>query len=432
MITQSLASLEAGAANHIWQSTLFAGLVALLTLAVRRNRAQIRFVLWMAASLKFLLPFSLLATLGGFLVRPMPTGGQPAFYVVVNKATGPFVEPEGTMGAIWLVWLAGFATAIGLFILRHRRAAKIARQGLLVSGGREVMILRRLEKSAGRRTALPLRLSPSSLEPGVFGILNPVLIWPERISEHLQDAHIEAILTHELEHVRRRDNLAATLHMLVEAAFWFHPVVWWVGARLVEERERACDEAVVEMGKPASVYAESILRTCKFSVSSPISLVSGAGGGDLKERIVRIMRAEGAEKLGLAKKALLAAAGILAISAPVVVGILAPSSVAAANLTEAEQIYHVGGDVSAPKLIFAPAPDYTDKARKAKYQGVCVVSVVVDKEGKTRDIRVERHLEMGLDEKAVEAVRQYKFEPARRFGKPVAVQVHIEINFRVF
>ncbi len=104
----------------------------------------------------------------------------------------------------------------------------------------------------------------SSLEPGVFGVFRPVLLLPAGIAHRLEPAHLRAIVAHELCHVRRRDNLAAALHMLVEALFWFHPLVWWVGARMVEERERACDEEVLRLGNQPRVYAESILKTCQF------------------------------------------------------------------------------------------------------------------------------------------------------------------------
>jgi len=123
-------------------------------------------------------------------------------------------------------------------------------------------------------------------------------------------------------HVRRRDNLASAVHMLVEAIFWFHPLVWWIGARLIEEREHACDEAVVKLGNDPEVYAESILRTCRYYFESPLACVSGITGSDLKTRIVRIMSEGATRKLTLARRALLAAAGIAAVSAPVLLGIL--------------------------------------------------------------------------------------------------------------
>jgi periplasmic protein TonB len=95
-------------------------------------------------------------------------------------------------------------------------------------------------------------------------------------------------------------------------------------------------------------------------------------------------------------------------------------------------LYHVGGGVSAPQLIFAPDPEFSDEARRAKYQGVCVVSLVVDAQGNPQRVQVVRHLGMGLDEKAVEAVKQYKFKPATLQGKPVPVEVNIEVNFRIY
>lgn len=95
-------------------------------------------------------------------------------------------------------------------------------------------------------------------------------------------------------------------------------------------------------------------------------------------------------------------------------------------------VYHVGGGVTAPQLIYAPDPEFSDEARRAKYQGVCVVALVVDAQGNPQDVHVIRHLGMGLDQKAIEAVRQYKFRPAMLNGRPVAVEVNIEVNFHIY
>ena len=117
-----------------------------------------------------------------------------------------------------------------------------------MDAGREIEALRRLECSTGVRRPVPLLQTSAALEPGIFGIFRPVLLWPEGISEHLSDEHLEAILAHELRHVHYRDNLAAAAQSLVEAIFWFHPLVWWIGAQMVRERERGCDEEVLAMG----------------------------------------------------------------------------------------------------------------------------------------------------------------------------------------
>lgn len=94
--------------------------------------------------------------------------------------------------------------------------------------------------------------------------------------------------------------------------------------------------------------------------------------------------------------------------------------------------YRVGGGVSAPHPIYDPDPEYSEEARKAKFQGAVLLWVVVGADGKPRDIRVQRSLGMGLDEKAIEAVRLWKFEPSTLDGHPVAVQVNIEVTFRLY
>jgi TonB family protein len=94
--------------------------------------------------------------------------------------------------------------------------------------------------------------------------------------------------------------------------------------------------------------------------------------------------------------------------------------------------YRVGGGVSAPRILYAPDPEYSEEARKSKYQGTVVLWVVVGPDGRPRDIRVQRSLGLGLDEKAMEAVRTWKFDPARKDGQPVAVQINVEVNFRLY
>jgi TonB family protein len=95
-------------------------------------------------------------------------------------------------------------------------------------------------------------------------------------------------------------------------------------------------------------------------------------------------------------------------------------------------IYRVGGGVSAPRAIFAPDPEYSDEARKAKYQGTVILWVIIGADGRPRELKVARSLGMGLDQKALEAVRNWRFEPAMKDNQPVAVQVNIEINFRLY
>lgn len=94
-------------------------------------------------------------------------------------------------------------------------------------------------------------------------------------------------------------------------------------------------------------------------------------------------------------------------------------------------VYRIGGGVSAPQLVFKVEPEYSEEARKAKYQGTVVLYVVVDEKGNPRDLRVVRTLGLGLDQKAIEAVQKWRFKPGMKDGKPVPVAAQIEVNFRL-
>jgi bla regulator protein BlaR1 len=332
--------------NHLLQSTAFAAVCALLTLMFRNNRAHVRYALWMAASAKFLIPFEALIALGrtlGHWLLPATTGRQ--FAVVLEFVSQRTVDPAATRAsvldtagsvtgsvipvAILVVWAIGTAALLTRWVIRWWLLARLARRSAVITEGRELTILRRLEDARGRHRRVILLASDSAMEPGVFGLVKPRLLWPRGISAHLDDSQIEAILAHELSHVGRYDNLIAAVQMGVQAVFWFHPLVWWIGTRVVDERERACDEDVLQAGSKPETYAESILRTCRFSIESPLTCVAGVTGADLKRRIETIVNHRDAAQLSAARKMLLAIAGTAAVVGPVAMGVMTAPRISA-------------------------------------------------------------------------------------------------------
>jgi uncharacterized protein (TIGR03435 family) len=331
-------------ANHLWQSTLFVAVVWLLAFLLRRYRAQVRYGLWLAASMKFLLPFAALVAIGRqFDWQSSTTIVQPEVAFVIDAIGQPFSGPQPiTVSSpvtmpfsltavlpilLLAIWFGGCAMHLLAWWVRWRRLAVVVRDASPLESGRELDSLRRLAGIVGIRQSVVVVASETSLEPGVFGILRPLLVWPRGISQRLSDHQVEALITHELCHIRRRDNLAAALHMVVEAVFWFHPLVWWIEKQLVDERERACDEAVIRLGSDPQLYAESILKTCEFYAESPLVCVSGVTGSDLKKRVEAIMREHGRQELNAWRKLLLVTAGVVAFVAPVSIGALsAPAS----------------------------------------------------------------------------------------------------------
>ncbi len=305
--------------DHLWQSTLFAGVAGLVTLAFRSNAANIRHSLWFAASVKFLIPFAALSALGsylfGFIASPV---SAPALFVLepmarpfsaytltVAQAPGPDFTHYAT-SVLLALWGVGFAAVSARWLVRWLGMRRVLRQAV----------------DCAITAPVPVKVAPSMLEPGLVGIRRPVILLPHGITARLSAVEMNAIVAHEICHLRRRDNLLAATHMLVEALFWFHPLIWWLGARLNEERERACDEAVLATGLTPDIYAESILKVCQFYLHSPLDCAAGISGADLKTRMETIMENKLSLRLSAAKKLLLASCAVFAVAAPAAVGIL--------------------------------------------------------------------------------------------------------------
>jgi bla regulator protein blaR1 len=307
--------------NHLWQSTVFVAVAWMLTLLLRRNLARTRYWLWLVASAKFLIPFSLLASLGSHVEwRTGHAREQPAWNVAIEQISRPFIAPLPSPrirrsggpvasslmpGLLFFVWACGSIAVLFSVWLRWRRIYTAKRQSSCLNLPIQIKVLS----------------SPVLLEPAVFGFLRPVLLLPDGIVGRLSSAQFQAICAHELCHVRSRDNLAAAMHMVVEAIFWFHPIVWWLGARLVEERERACDEHVLQLGHEPQAYAEGILEVCRLYLESQLGCVAGVSGANLKSRIEAIMATRIGQKLNLRGKLMLTIAGTIALVTPILFGL---------------------------------------------------------------------------------------------------------------
>lgn len=275
--------------HHLWQSTLFAAAAWALTLLLRGHRARVRYWIWLAASYKFLLPFSLLVGVGHHVSTRSASPIAPHSVSVAMERM--LVPPEFSPAplppqpGIWrwvlpLLWAGGSGVVLWGWARDWRR----------VTG------------------------------PGVSGILRQRLILPDAIEKRLTSEELAAIVTHERHHMRCHDNLTAAIHMLVEAIFWFHPLVWWIEKRLIEERERACDEEVLRTGSEPEVYASGILKVCEISLKSPLACAASVTGADLKRRIEGIVNWNGVRNLSFARRVMLAVAAAIAIAAPIVIG----------------------------------------------------------------------------------------------------------------
>jgi beta-lactamase regulating signal transducer with metallopeptidase domain len=379
----------AGLANHLWQSTLFGLAAAALVATMRGNRAAVRHWIWVIASVKWLVPFAWLIAAGSALSSMLPATGvgapalqaQPALSISVLQFTEPFTTVNSfaptpfAVSSGWLTTVLIVLWAGGVLLIAATRLRDWLRIRSTILDSEPLNI-------GVQATRLDVRAAPGLLEPGVVGIWRPVLLLPAGIEDQLMPAHLESVVAHELCHVRRRDNMTAAIHMVVESVFWFHPLVWWIGARMIEERERACDEEVLRGGALPRDYAEGIVRVCKLYIESPLACVAGVTGSNLKRRIEDIMMNRIGQTLSVGRKLLLTAAAAFVLATPIVVGAMALSvrteSTPPATVAASKQSPAVGDLAAVLKVMRDPAATAADKERLIgrSYSGVVVVDTV--------------------------------------------------------
>jgi beta-lactamase regulating signal transducer with metallopeptidase domain len=249
---------------------LFAAAAALL----RRGPASIRALLWAAALLALLplpairdVPLSWSAhVVPPLLARPMIAIGR-----TLVAQSWPGAAPVPWPSVLGMLWLAGVAVVLGRLVWGWTTLALAARRAVAVTDPEWLALLEDSARLLGVRRQVRLLRAPSVEVPLTSGTLRPAVMLPAD-SDGWPEVHRRAVLLHELAHVRRLDCLLAILAHAACALWWFHPGAWWAAHRLRVERERACDEWVLQAGVRASDYAECLMR-----VSDRLALSRGRG-----------------------------------------------------------------------------------------------------------------------------------------------------------
>jgi beta-lactamase regulating signal transducer with metallopeptidase domain len=253
---------------------------------------------------------------------PTPVEFQPDFFVETMghtlAAATPVVSPATDLRAA-----SGFSTlAVCLFVLWLAGAAFVASRWF--AGWRTADTLIRAARPAPGSPP-DARVTEADIEPSVARVFDPVVLLPAALLRRLEPSQLNAVLAHEYEHIARNDVLKDHLHRLVVTLFWFHPLVWWIGRRLVDERERACDEGVLARGYDPGDYAAGILavcRHCRAADACPAYGTSGALSGDLTTRIRQILGSAPPVAVGLLKALALITCTMAAATVPLFAGAL--------------------------------------------------------------------------------------------------------------
>ena len=344
------------AAQHILESSIFAGLIALACLGLRRRAASSRHAAWLLAAAKFAIPAAILTAWGARLASLLPTQrilipAVPDFSQILSRSgiLPPQAALDGTAHSeIWCVlacaWLLGTVLLLARWIRGWLAGPGFSRPACEA----DQRALRLAQRRLGVAKQIRLRVSSSAGQPGLWGIGRPVLVLPEHLSEQLDAAEFEAVLLHEIAHARREDNLSASAAHLIACVFWFHPLVWWIERQLLREREHACDEMVVSAGAAREQYASGILKVCRFPFSGPVAGVAGVAGANLTERIEMIMSKPVCNKILYAPRALVSVLASVMILAPVGVGFLNQAAIRAQSLEKRKGIEFLRAEVVNP------------------------------------------------------------------------------------
>ena len=319
---------------HLWETILFAGLVALAVRLLPRAPARTRYFFWLAAAVKLVFPSIIL----GWLLWQNPLGAPAPFPPSleepvrgsrasasdrsIHRALKPLVpsqilvyspRSEGVQyplyGALTLLWLSGFLFQVVRWARPNLRLARAVRAGRTMGSSREREILRRVRSWLALNREVQVVVSPRFTHAGLWGIRKPVILLPAGATVRLSDEELAAVLIHELVHLERRDNLVVLLQRVLTSLLWFYPPTWLIDKKLLEERERACDEEVLRLTQAPETYASGILKVVGACLEGRMAGASSLGGSSFKRRMADILSVQPPRTLGWRRRALTVAIG---------------------------------------------------------------------------------------------------------------------------
>lgn len=445
--------------NSLWQVTLIGGIAWLLSLPLQHAPARYRHRLWVGTLFaSFLLPmFSIVAPTFGSWSRLswQHIAGQPGPTTHNLFFSGTQFHLPAADISLNPLWLAMLTWIYGLFLVARgirlavawRHTNQMRKAACAFDAPAELSQLASRCQSAMRVTA-PLLCSALARTPLTLGIKNPVIILPETLIQSAREEDWIGALLHEMTHIRRRDFLQNLLHEFLHWPVWFHPVANLIRRQIVRTRELACDEMAADLIGPYS-YARSLVSMAALLTNLPRASHAGYGLGVfdtniLEERIMKLLHSRSlspfqAKMLLIVAAVALGASSLCAAAFGFTVTIRQDKRVTTAVTTAAvtpiasqdDKPLKVGNGVTPPRTIFSPDPDYPKAGKDAKITGQEILLVVIGKDGQVQDVKAIKSLGEEFDTSSMDAVKKWKFEPAQKDGKPVPVEVRIEIVFKL-
>jgi TonB family protein len=435
------------AINAAWQVPLLAGAGFAAAGVLRRSGPQAQHVVWVATLLLSSVTPALAAErvflpaaiswwqspgAGGASVAVAGSGAS------VGSHAGRLLLPGGV---IWLIF-GLYAFALAWYAMRLLGA--VAATNRLMRGGTPLRLAGDGEQiwQYVRRSfaATNAQLFASARVRGIVtaGVREPAILLPADFVTRWTEDDLLSALGHELAHVRRRDYAKNLLYEIAGLLTAFHPAIRIVKAQIARTREMVCDAMVVERLVDRKRYRQSLLRLAECMMPDDRVAANALGMFDasiLEERIM-MMKLKRTAPNRLVRVTLMGCVTLLLLAAVIggtafAKGVSAPL---AGHTAGANKVYQVGPGITDPILTYAPDPEFPKSAMKEPrgFGVICVVGAVVARDGRPENVHVIQSAGKAFDAKAMKAVRQYRFRPALRHGKPVAVAIHLEVNFRKY
>jgi TonB family protein len=323
-------------------------------------------------------------------------------------------------------------------------AGALTRLGWLCAGAVRLRQLRRRSRAAvltpdleairsGIAPWAEFRVSGEVSQPACFGVRHPIVLLPENFFAMDPEAQ-RTVACHELLHVARRDWAWIVMEEVARALFWFHPAVWWLVERIQESREQLVDRLVIARIPSKRAYMTALLT---FADGGRPAVLATAF---LRRRHLRSRLRKLAKESVMSRGRLISTAAVLvcvmggAITTTVMALPYGSPIASPIRQTAAPDQKVVDGKdpgVTMPRVVTEVKPQYTPEALKARIQGSLILNAVVRTDGMPSDVKVTQSLdtEYGLDNQAVAALNEWRFEPGQKDGKPVPVRIEVEVRF---
>jgi TonB family protein len=392
-------------AAYSLQLGLLIVLAAVIPVVFRIRTPATRLAFWQSV---------LLAGLALPLIRPWVKGASTGLVTVTTVVHG--VAGQGGASVmpnlptiLWTLLITGIAIrfgwlAIGLLRLRRYRRHSDA-----------------YEAHASARILISSEIS----SPVTFGFLRPVILLPQEFS-HLTLSVRDAILCHELLHVRRRDWLFTLIEETVRSLLWFHPAIWWLIGEIQLAREQVVDQAVIRTTGSREPYIDALLTIAGANPQldlSPAPLFLRRR--HLKQRVVSILK-EVPMNRRKSLSALTAGLGVVVAACWFIAGSV-PLTAADAPPPSAPKI-RIGGNVQQANIVSKAVPVYPPDAKRDRIQGTVTLEVEIAEDGTVRDITSAQGPQE-LIQSAVDAVKQWVYKPTLLNGQPVAVVTTVDVRY---